>query len=180
MKAFGSAALVQCVGGAVLAASLVFGSSALAAGGEAEAISPQDLQKAVDDAKAYCVATAEQASDARNQWQMRAIFDAQAKMDRKVEELEVKISELKQWVQKRDEILRRAEGHVVSIYSNMRSDAAAEQLSTLDDVTAVSVLLQMKPRQAGGILAEMPAERAAYLADSMALLTQRNARGAGL
>ncbi|MTI16928.1 hypothetical protein E1162_06720 [Rhodobacteraceae bacterium RKSG542] len=151
-----------------------------AANAQAPALPHALKEEAVNEAKAYCDSVANSASDTRLQWQMRAIFAAKEEMDAKLKALEEKTAELQHWVKKRDEILRRAEGHVVQIYANMRADAAAEQLSTLDDKTAVSVLLQMKPRQAGGILAEMPAERAAYLADSMALLTQKTAKGAGL
>ncbi|WP_208976199.1 MotE family protein [Polycladidibacter stylochi] len=134
------------------------------------------IHQAVKDAQNYCKTTAESATDARIEWQMRALFDVEKRMHDKMTALDAKIAELKKWVTKRDEILKRSEGHVVQIYAQMRADAAAAQLGTLDDNTAVSILLQMKPRQAGAILAEMPSDRAAFLTDTMAMLTARKAK----
>lgn len=135
-------------------------------------------KQAIEDALNYCENVSEDAEAIRMKWQMRAMFDAEEQMNAKIAQLDEKVAELREWVERREQILQRAEGHVVDIYSKMRAEAAAEQLSTLDDITAVSVLMQMKARQAGAILAEMPAERAAYLTDTMALLTQKYSKGA--
>ncbi|AEV37116.1 hypothetical protein PSE_2608 [Pseudovibrio sp. FO-BEG1] len=135
----------------------------------------EDLSAAIEQAKNYCEAIADQAKDARIAWQMRALFDVEHQMKAKITELDAKIAELRSWVQRRDEILQRAEGHVVDIYANMRPDAAALQLTSLDDETAVSILLQMKARKASSVLAELSSERAAYLTDMMAELTARKA-----
>ncbi|MDX5593665.1 hypothetical protein [Pseudovibrio sp. SPO723] len=144
---------------------------------EAE-MSEKQQQQSIEDALNYCQNVSEDADAARMKWQLRAMFDAEEQMNAKIIELDAKIEELRNWVERREQILQRAEGHVVEIYAKMRSEAAATQLSTLDDITAVSVLMQLKPRQAGAILAEMPAERAAYLTDTMALLTQKYKKGA--
>ncbi|SDQ92589.1 MotE family protein [Pseudovibrio sp. Tun.PSC04-5.I4] len=135
----------------------------------------EDLTTAIEQAKNYCEAVADQAKEARIAWQMRALFDVEQQMKAKIAELDVKISELRSWVKRRDDILRRAEGHVVDIYANMRPDAAALQLTALDDETAISILLQMKARKASSVLAELEAERAAYLTDLMAEFTTRKA-----
>ncbi|GHB18564.1 hypothetical protein GCM10007094_02910 [Pseudovibrio japonicus] len=135
----------------------------------------QDLSAAIEQARNYCEAIADQAKDTRIAWQMRALFDVEHQMTSKISELDAKIAELRSWVKRRDDILRRAEGHVVDIYANMRPDAAAQQLTALDDETAVSILLQMKARKAGSVLAELSADRAAYLTDMMAELTARQA-----
>ncbi len=166
----------------VSAAAMLFTAS-FASGAAVAANAPDDgpvdelsveLQKeAIAAAQSYCRNTAAEASDARLAWQMRALFNVETRMQEKIVELDEKIEELRKWVEMRDDILKRSEGHVVQIYANMRAEAAAEQLLTLDDKTAVSILLQMKPRQAGAILAEMTSDRAAYLTDSMALLTER-------
>lgn len=145
-----------------------------AAAQEAEPVPTQEqLAEAVEQAKRYCEAVADQSKDARIAWQMRALFDVERQMKVKVEELDAKIAELRSWVKKRDDILTKAEGHVVDIYASMRPDAAALQLNSLDDETAVSILLQMKARKASAVLAELAAERAAYLTDLMAELTAR-------
>ncbi len=133
----------------------------------------EELNAAIEQARNYCEAIADQAKDARIAWQMRALFDVEHQMKTRITELEAKIAELRGWVKRRDEILQRAEGHVVNIYANMRPDAAAQQLTSLDDETAVSILLQMKARKASSVLAELASERAAYLTDLMAELTAR-------
>ncbi len=135
----------------------------------------EDLSAALAQARNYCQAIADEAKDARIAWQMRALFDVERQMNEKISELDAKIAELRSWVKRRDEILQRAEGHVVEIYANMRPDAAALQLTSLDDQTAVSILLQMKARKASAVLAELSSERAAYLTDIMAELTARKA-----
>ncbi|KZL08453.1 hypothetical protein PsAD2_04122 [Pseudovibrio axinellae] len=134
-----------------------------------------DLEAAIELAKNYCEAIADQSADARIAWQMRALFDVEHQMKAKIAVLDAKVAELRSWVKRRDEILQRAEGHVVEIYANMRPDAAALQLTSLDDETAISILLQMKARKASSVLAELSSERAAYLTDLMAEFTARKA-----
>ncbi|MDJ0929516.1 hypothetical protein [Breoghania sp.] len=49
-------------------------------------------------------------------------------------------------MEKRNKVLAAVEDHVVSIYGRMRTDAAAQQLATLDEDVAVAVLSKLKPR----------------------------------
>lgn len=157
------------------AASLGLCMSLVSASAQTNETETEELTIAIEQAKNYCEAIADQAKDARIAWQMRALFDVEHQMKAKITELDAKIAELRMWVKRRDEILQRAEGHVVNIYANMRPDAAALQLTSLDDETAVSILLQMKARKASSVLAELASERAAYLTDLMAELTARKA-----
>lgn len=163
----------------VFVALSIMGQTGLAAQNQSSNMDKQ-RQSAIDDVRKYCEVNGDTTKTEKIAWQMRALSDVEMRLSEKMAALDEKIAELKKWVAKRDEILRRAEGKVVAIYSSMRAEAASLQLSTLDDSTAISILLQLKPRRAGAILAEMPPERAAYLTDTMALLTARAAKGVGL
>jgi flagellar motility protein MotE (MotC chaperone) len=65
----------------------------------------------------------------------------------------------------RDEFLKKAEASIVEIYSRMRPEAAATQISGMADETAAAVLAKLAPRNSSAIFNEMDSARAARLAD---------------
>ncbi len=83
------------------------------AGAQTNEDETEDLSAAIEQARNYCEAIADQAKDTRIAWQMRALFDVERQMTSKISELDAKIAELRSWVKRRDDILRRAEGHVL-------------------------------------------------------------------
>jgi flagellar motility protein MotE (MotC chaperone) len=70
---------------------------------------------------------------------------------------------LQKWVTRRDEFVKKARDNLVLIYSRMRPDAAAMQLTAMDEETAAAVLLKLEPRTASLILNEMEPAQAARL-----------------
>lgn len=117
----------------------------------------------------YCANFADEARDVRFALQQKQLSEMEAKLERKIAELEDKRLEYLSWLARRDAELKAAEAGVVAIYAKMRPDAAAQQLALLDRDTAASILRQLKPRNASAILAEMPETPAAQLSEMLAL-----------
>ncbi|WP_179956075.1 MotE family protein [Pannonibacter tanglangensis] len=129
------------------------------------------------DAERYCRNTGSAANDARLAWQTWNLVALEEKVQVRIRELEQKRAEYQAWVERREKVLSEVEGHVVSIFQRMRPEAAAAQLATLDEDTAVAVLVKLNARAASQILDEMEPARAAQLTNSMAGLTKSEAQG---
>ena len=52
---------------------------------------------------------------------------------------------------------------ITDIYAKMKPDAAAQQLTALDDETAAAVITKLNPRVASALMAEMDPKQAARL-----------------
>ena len=120
------------------------------------------------EAQQYCSSIAAAAIDAQAAWQATRLIELDQQLKQRVAELEAKRAEYKDWLAKREEALRKAEDGLVAIYSRMRPDAAALQLSAMEDGTAAAVLTKLNSRSASAILNEMEAGRAARLTGAMA------------
>lgn len=131
----------------------------------------------VNEAALYCENIAESAEEARRSWQTWQLVSLEAKVRQQVERLEKQQAEFAAWVERRERLLAEVEGHVVSIVSRMRPEAAAAQLSTTDEDTAMGVLLKLKARVASSILDEMDPARAAQLTQGMVGFTDTKADG---
>lgn len=118
--------------------------------------------------EAYCVAIAEPARDARYRLQLRKLSEQEAAIKEQLTELMVASSELEAWLERRKAFQKRATDAIQLIYSNMRADAAAEQISLLDIETATSVVMQLDARTASDILSEMDAKKAARITATLA------------
>lgn len=115
-------------------------------------------------AQQYCFNTADTAADARFAWQAKKIQEMEAALDKKVQQLEAKAQEYKQWLDRRDEFSRKAHEKLVGFYSRMRADAAAVQLATLNEEMAAAVVMKLETKVASQIMGEMDPERAAKIA----------------
>lgn len=131
----------------------------------------------LSDAELYCRNTGNIANDARLAWQTWNLISLEEKVKVRIHELEQKRAEYEAWVERREKVLSEVEGHVVSIFQRMRPEAAAAQLATLDEDTAVAVLVKLNARAASQILDEMEPARAAQLTHSMAGLTKSESEG---
>ena len=129
---------------------------------------PAAAPAATSGAQQYCQNIAGLAADARFAWQTRQINDLQTQLKQRIADLDAKQAELKQVLAQRDDVLKRARDNLVAIYAKMRPDAAAEQLSALDDAVAAAVLSQLNPRQSSAILNEVTSDRAVRLVNQMA------------
>ena len=114
-------------------------------------------------ARQYCVNIANAAADARFAWQKKTLADTEQELEKRIALLEAKTAEFQKWVTRRDEFVKKARDNLVLIYSRMRPDAAAMQLTAMDEETASAVLLKLEPRTASLILNEMEPAQAARL-----------------
>lgn len=134
-----------------------------------------------DDANAnlYCKNIANPAADARYSRQVDALTALEKKIDDRIAKLEAKRAEYEQWVKKREDFLAKADASVVAIYSQMRPDAASQQIAVMDPVAAAAILSKLNPRIASAILNEMDAQTAAMLTNVMAGLPQAKEGNSG-
>jgi flagellar motility protein MotE (MotC chaperone) len=114
-------------------------------------------------AKGYCDNIANAAADARFAWQKKALLQTEQQVAKRIEELNAKIAEYRKWLARRDEFAIKAQKAVVDIYSKMKPDAAAQQLTVLDEEMAAAVLTKLDPRVASAVMNEMETKRAARL-----------------
>lgn len=111
----------------------------------------------------FCGALAPSASEARAAYQLRRLAELEREARDEVEKLEAKEAAAREWVTKREAMMKQATDDVVAIYAKMAPDAAATQLAAMDDSVAAAVLAKLKPQTASAILGEMDADRAAKL-----------------
>ena len=111
----------------------------------------------------FCVNVAEATADARYALQKKTLADLERELDKRLALLEAKAAETRDWLTRRDEFSKKARDGLVLIYARMRPDAAAAQLSAMDEETAAAVLNRLDPRNASVIMSEMDPARAARL-----------------
>lgn len=129
----------------------------------------QDVQaqevKADVKSNQYCTNIADAASDARFALQKQALADMEKEIEGRLRVLEAKRAEYEEWLRRRNEVLEKADETIVMIYSRMRPDAAALQLTNMDEEIAAAVIAKLNPRAASAVLNEMDPGRAAQLAN---------------
>ena len=121
-----------------------------------------------DDIARYCAALGPSIVEARAAYQLRRLEDLEVQMREQAEKLEAKESAAREWVTKREQMMKAAADDVVAIYAKMSPEAAAGELANMDEVVAASVLAKLKPGVAGAILSEIPPEKAAKLSTLIA------------
>jgi len=132
-----------------------------------------DNQNSQSEIAKYCLSNASAAADAHLAWQRNKLAQMEEELKQKITELQAKQEEYKKWVMARQELLDKGEENVVSIFSHMRPDAAALQLSAMEDETAAAVLSKLNPRNASAILDEIDPSRAARLTGVMAGISEK-------
>ena len=113
----------------------------------------------------FCANIADAAADARFSLQKQALADMEKEIESRIKVLEAKRAEYEEWLRRRNEVLVKADETVVSIYARMRPDAAALQLTNMDEEIAAAVIARLNPRVASAVLNEMEPARAAQLAN---------------
>jgi flagellar motility protein MotE (MotC chaperone) len=116
----------------------------------------------------YCAALAPSMAEARAAYQLHRLADLEREVREEVDKLEAKETSAREWVSKRDLMMKSATDDVVAIYGKMPPDAAAPLLATMDESVAAAVLAKLKPQIASAILAEMEADKAAKLSTLIA------------
>ena len=114
-------------------------------------------------AEEYCTNIADAAADARFAWQKKMLTDLEQEIAKRIAQLEEKTAEYRKWLARRDEFSQKANDTLLRIYTRMRPDAAAAQISELDEETAAALLTKFEGRTASLILNEMDVGKAARL-----------------
>lgn len=131
------------------------------------AMPPVDARGQMTDIEKFCMNNAATAGDARAAWQAAKLTELEDKIKQRIVELDAKRAEYQEWLTKRNEAMKKAEDGVVAIYSKMRPDAAALQLSAMDESMAAALLMKLSPKNASLILNEIEPGRAARLTNAM-------------
>jgi flagellar motility protein MotE (MotC chaperone) len=148
----------------------------LAAASPARALAQEAAKPAVEVGKfdgegdgvaRYCANIAPSAAEARVAWQMKRLAELDGQIKQKVAELDAKEAEAREWISKREDLLKKAEDDIVAIYGKMQPEAAAARLIAMDDSIAAAILSKLNPRGASAILGEMEVDKAARLTDLM-------------
>jgi flagellar motility protein MotE (MotC chaperone) len=132
--------------------------------GDGQGAPPADAQqtpKTTGDQ--FCSNVTDAARDARFVWQKQTLQEAEKQVEVRVQELNAKIAEYQTWVTRREEFSRKAQATITDIYAKMKPDAAAQQLTALDEETAAAVITKLNPRVSSALMAEMDPKQAARL-----------------
>ena len=160
IPSFGASMLLGVV------AVLLAGPAAAQAGRTSDREKPKaTADKGADiEANRFCANVAPSIAEARIAWETRRLTELDAQVKQRLADLEKAEASVKEWIAKRDTILKAASDDLVAIYAKMQPETAAVQIGGMDDQMAAAILSKLKPRAAGAILDEMEAERASRLA----------------
>jgi flagellar motility protein MotE (MotC chaperone) len=162
---------LEVIGRYSTVAAMVFFIQTPSAEGQTTTITDQSTQ---DEIRRFCTNIADAARDQRYLLQKQELEKLQADVDSRIETLENRRDEYEDWLARRNHFLEQAKGNLVSIYKTMKPDAAAPQLQEMHAEIAAAIIMQLPPRQSGSILAEMDADKAAYVAGLMSKAVDPN------
>ena len=128
----------------------------------------QPLESATEaEIRQCCTGIADAARDQRYLLQKQELEKLQADVDSRIAILEQRRVEYEDWLGRRNEFMKQAEGQLVEIYKKMAPDAAAPQLEETNVILAAAIIMKLPPRQSSLILTEMSPEKAAKVASIM-------------
>lgn len=125
-------------------------------------VTPTGQPRALDHD--YCVNFSDAAAEARVARQAAELEALRAAVTAKIAELNERSADLKQWVERREALLKAADNDLVKIYARLEPEVAARQIVKLDVRVATALLRKLKPAEAGAILNAIEPKRAALLA----------------
>lgn len=136
-------------------------------------------QPALDSAteaeiRQFCTGIADAARDQRYLLQKQELDKLQADIDGRIAVLEKRRAEYEDWLTRRNEFMKQAEGQLLEVYKKMAPDAAAPQLEQTDVILAAAIIMKLPPRQSSLILSEMDPAVAAKVASIMSSASDRN------
>lgn len=134
----------------------------------AAAASPAAGDDAVDAVARYCAVAGVSASEQRVRAQIVRLESLRAALDQRIGDLESREASTRAWIDQREAALRKAGDDVIAIYGKMRPEAAAAQLSEMEEEFAAAILAKMNPRAAGTILNDMTPAFAAKIVAAIA------------
>lgn len=116
-----------------------------------------------DDIKKFCLNIKDSVMQNYFAIQTNKLHKLKQDIDERIAVLEQKRKEYQIWFTKRNDFLKKAKESLINIISKMDPEAAAQQLDKIDELSAASLLLKLKPRVASAIMNNLPVEKAAYL-----------------
>ena len=134
---------------------------------KSDAVKPAQSSSPGSDINQFCANIAQIAGDARIAWQTSKLRELETEVNQRIAELDSKRAQLVEWARKRDEALKKANDAVIAIYAQLKPDAAAQQLSAMEDAMASAIIARLPPRTASAILNVMEPARAAQLTRGM-------------
>lgn len=143
------------------------------------AIAAEAVDTSAALAKSYCAALAPVVNEARAKAQAARLRELESALQKRVNELSARIEDLRSLLSAREEAQRKAEENVLAIYSKMKPESAATQLSAMDEHGAAAILAKLNPRASSLILSEITPEKAARLMSSMAARKPATPAGKG-
>lgn len=126
-----------------------------------------------NDIERFCSNIADAARERRYALQKAELEELSGQIQKKIKVLEEKRAELEKWVEQRENFSEAANAGLVEVYGKMRPDAAAQRMEKLPSELSAALLTKLSPRNAGEILNEMSAERAAMVTVIMAAAGKR-------
>jgi len=124
---------------------------------------PPATPQQLSPAEQYCSSVVDAAAAAQIAQQTNSLEKARKDLTNRVAILDAKTAELKSWVKKREDFTAHATDSLVEIYTKMKPDAAAKQLTAMEELTAAAVMSKLSPKSSSLVLAEMDAEKASRL-----------------
>jgi flagellar motility protein MotE (MotC chaperone) len=120
----------------------------------------------------YCGNLAPLAVEARIAYQTKRLLELETQVKQRISDLEKQESDAREWVAKREALMKSASDDVVAIYAKMDAEPAAAQIAAMDDPVAAAILVKLVPKAASAVLDEMEAQKAAQLTSLMAGLAE--------
>lgn len=115
----------------------------------------------------FCGNIADIAAETRAKVRADQLAALEADLRTRISELEAKKAEVQSWVERQEDLRKRADETVLAILSKMKAESAAAQIALMDDATAAAVLMKLGPKVASSILNDMGATKAARITESM-------------
>ncbi|MEZ5811876.1 MAG: MotE family protein [Rhizobiaceae bacterium] len=126
-----------------------------------------------DEIRQFCANIAEPARERRYAMKAAELRKLQEDVEARIAVLEEKSAEFAKWAARREAFMQRADESLIAIYAKMRPDAAAVRLELLGTDLSAAILMKLSPRQAGVILNEMDATKAASITALMSASASR-------
>jgi flagellar motility protein MotE (MotC chaperone) len=122
----------------------------------------------------YCANIAAATEELRLERRRKELAELEKEMAGRLQALEAKQNELRATLDRLDAFERKASEALVGFYSGMKPEAAAAQFAQLDEDVAAALMLRLKAKVSGLILAEMDAARGAALVRRISDLRNAN------
>jgi flagellar motility protein MotE (MotC chaperone) len=115
----------------------------------------------------FCSNIADLAAETRAKVRADQVAALEADLRTRISELEAKRAEVQAWVEKQEEVRRRADEAVLAILGKMKPESAAAQIALMEDPMAAAVLMKLGAKSASAILNDMGASKAARITETM-------------